>query len=135
MPIISHVVKCLKLYLVTYFYKLWYVIFPLNSFECISTEPIITLKYTVHQTEMLHLYTSIKERYILNSCQLSTMQIWKTLSIQCHIAFANTRKWCFMHVIIRGIDFVSVYTTLQLDVGAFLRVCCFVFSVIFVNDI
>lgn len=40
-----------------------------------------------------------------------------------------------MHVSIRGIDFVSVYTTLQLDVGAFLRVCCFVFSVIFVNDI
>jgi len=37
------------------------------SFEFISTEPIIKLKYTVHQTKMLHLHTSIKEMYILNS--------------------------------------------------------------------
>jgi len=40
-----------------------------------------------------------------------------------------------MNVCIRSIDFVSVYTTSQLDVGAFLRVWCFVFFVIFFNDI
>ena len=39
-----------------------------TSFEFISTEPIIKLKYTVHQTEMLHLHTSIKEKYILSTC-------------------------------------------------------------------
>ena len=39
-----------------------------TSFEFISTEPIIKLKYTVHQTEMLHLRTSFKEKYILNMC-------------------------------------------------------------------
>jgi hypothetical protein len=39
-----------------------------TSFEFISTEPIIKLKYTVHQTEMLHLHTSIKEKYILSIC-------------------------------------------------------------------
>ena len=39
-----------------------------TSFEFRSTEPIIKLKYTVHQTEMLHLHTSIKEKYILSIC-------------------------------------------------------------------
>jgi len=36
-----------------------------------------------------------------------------------------------MYMCIRSINFVSVYTTFQLDVGAFLRVWCFVFVDIF----
>jgi hypothetical protein len=39
-----------------------------TSFEFISTESIIKLKYSVHQTEILHLHTSIKEMYILSIC-------------------------------------------------------------------